>query len=132
MGRRNIAGHSPMEPIVGYSRAVVAGNSVHVSGTAPIPREGDPPEGAYEQAQLCLGIIGAALEAAGASFEDLVKMTAYVVDWDPSMYDELGRGGSAARAKRPYPDVALTLIGVASLFTPEMLVEIDAVAVLDS
>jgi len=72
------------------------------------------------------------LEAAGASLDDLVKMTAYVVDWDPSMDDELVRGGSAARAKRPYPDVALTLIGVASLFTPEMLVEIDAVAALDS
>lgn len=68
-----------------------------------------------ERALLNVALV---LEAAGASFDDLVKMTAYVVDWDPSMYDELVRGGTAARAKRPYPDVALTLIGVASLFTP--------------
>jgi len=76
--------------------------------------------------------VALALEAAGASLDDLVKMTAYVVDWDPSMYEELVRGGAAARAKRPYPEAALTLIGVASLFTPEMLVEIDAVAFLDA
>lgn len=48
------------------------------------------------------------------------------------MFDELTRGGSAWREERPFPDVALTLIGVKSLFTPEMLIEIEAVAVVDS
>ena len=51
--RRRIAGHAPMEPVVGYSRAVVAGGHVYVSGTAPIPADGsEPPESAYEQARL--------------------------------------------------------------------------------
>ena len=49
--RRLISGHSPYEPVVGFSRAVVAGGRVHVSGTAPIPPDGSPPpEGAYDQA----------------------------------------------------------------------------------
>lgn len=72
------------------------------------------------------------LEAAGATPDDLVKLTAYVVDWDLSMYEELGRGRDAARAQRAFPDVAITLIGVKSLFTSEMLIELEGVAVVDS
>lgn len=67
-----------------------------------------------------------------ATVADLVKSTFYVVDWDPSMLDQLARGGMAARAQVPFPDAAVTLIGVRSLFTPEMLIEIEAVAVVDS
>lgn len=52
MERRPISGNSPYEPVAGFSRAVVAGGEVHVAGTAPIPAEGDPPEGAYEQGLL--------------------------------------------------------------------------------
>jgi len=63
--------------------------------------------------------VALALDAAGATLDDLAKMTAYVVDWDISMFDELMRGGRAAREQRPFPDVALTLIGVQSLFTPQ-------------
>lgn len=48
------------------------------------------------------------------------------------MFDELARGISAAGAQQPYPDMALTLVGVTSLFTPEMLIEIEAVAVADA
>ena len=56
--RRLISGHSPYEPIVGDSRAVVAGDRVHVAGTAPIPADGSPPpEDPYEQARLCLEIV---------------------------------------------------------------------------
>ena len=57
------------------------------------------------------------------------SLTSYVVGWDPSMFDELARGIAAAGAQRPHPNPALTLIGVASLFTPEMLIEIEAAAV---
>ncbi|MBA2296533.1 MAG: RidA family protein [Actinobacteria bacterium] len=125
MGRRNIAGHSPMEPIVGYSRAVVAGNSVHVSGTAPIPREGDPPEGAYEQAQLCLGIIGAALAEAGASFADVVRTRIYLTDADD--WRDVGRAhGEVFSEIRP----ASAMLVIAGLLDPRWRVEIEADAVL--
>ncbi|MBA3434044.1 MAG: RidA family protein, partial [Actinobacteria bacterium] len=73
MERRRISGHSPYEQMVGFSRAFVVGRDVRVAGTAPIPREGDPPEDAYGQARLCLEIIGGALEEAGARFDDVVR-----------------------------------------------------------
>ena len=73
MERRLIQGHSPYEKVVGFSRALVAGQTVHVAGTAPIPRDGDPPEGAYEQMRLCLELVGNALEQAGATFADVVR-----------------------------------------------------------
>ncbi|MDF2751063.1 MAG: Endoribonuclease, partial [Gaiellaceae bacterium] len=85
MERRLIPGHSPLEPVVGYSRAVVAGGHVYVAGTAPIPREGEPPAGAYEQARLCLEIVGRALAEAGAAFQDVVRTRVYLTeaaDWE--------------------------------------------------
>ena len=54
MERRLISGHSPFEPVMGFSRAVVAGGHVYVAGTAPIRRRLAPPEDAYEQTRLCL------------------------------------------------------------------------------
>ena len=84
-----------MEPRVGYSRAVVAGRQVFVSGTAPIPADGSaPPEGAYDQARLCIEIIGGALEQAGASLDDVVRTRIYVV---PGVdFDEVGRAHGEA------------------------------------
>ena len=91
--RRLIPGHSPYEPVVGYSRAVVDGGHVYVSGTAPIPREGDPPEGAYEQARLCLEIVGGALGRQAPASPDVVRTRIYL--------DRRGRlGGGRARARR--------------------------------
>src|SRR3989442_1143396 len=79
MQRRLISGHSPYEPVVGFSRAVVDGTTVHVAGTAPIPADGSPPpDGAYEQAKLCLEIIGEALGRAGSGFADVVRTRIYV------------------------------------------------------
>jgi enamine deaminase RidA (YjgF/YER057c/UK114 family) len=130
--RHNIAG---IEPPPGGSHATAArGNRiVHISGQVGTDEHGQVVTGGLAaQTERALLNVALALEAAGAKPEDLVKMTTYVVNWDPSMLDELIRGGSAARAALPFPAVALTLIGVASLFTPEMLVEIDAVAVADS
>ena len=89
MERRLIQGHSPMEPVFGFSRAVVSGRHVHVSGTAPIPREGDPPESAYEQMRLCLEIVGEALGKAGARFEDVVRTRMFIVD--PADWEEVAR-----------------------------------------
>jgi enamine deaminase RidA (YjgF/YER057c/UK114 family) len=125
MERRLIAGHSPMEPVVGYSRAVVAAGHVHVSGTAPIPRHGEPPDAPYEQARLCLEIIGGVLAQAGASFDDVVRTRMYVTD--AADWEDVGRAhGEVFSQIRP----ASTMVVVAALLDPRWRVEIEADAVL--
>jgi len=125
MERRLISGHSPYEPVVGFSRAVVAGHTVHVAGTAPIPSEGgEPPESAYDQARLCLEIIGGALERAGARFEDVVRTRIFVTD--RSHYEEVARAhGEVFGEIRPASTAVVT-----GLLDPRWKVEIEAEAVL--
>jgi enamine deaminase RidA (YjgF/YER057c/UK114 family) len=115
-----------MEPVVGYSRAVLAGPHVHVSGTAPIPPGGgDPPADAYAQARLCLELIEAALAEAGARLEDVVRTRVFVTpgaDWD-----SVARAhGEAFGAIRP----ASSGIVVHALLDPRWLVEIEAEALI--
>lgn len=125
MERRVIAGHSPLEPVVGYSRAVVAHGVVHVAGTAPIPKQGDPPAGAYEQARLCLEIVGGALAEAGSSFADVVRTRIYLTSADD--WREVGRAhGEVFGEIRP----ASSMLVVAGLLDPRWRVEIEADAVL--
>ena len=125
MERRAIAGHSPLEPVVGYSRAVVAHGMVHVAGTAPIPKQGDPPAGAYEQARLCLEIVGGALAEAGSSFADVVRTRIYLTSADD--WREVGRAhGEVFGEIRP----ASSMLVVAGLLDPRWRVEIEADAVL--
>jgi len=123
MERFVVSGHSPYEPVVGFSRAVRAGDRVCVAGTAPIPAEGDPPEGAYEQARLCLEIIGDALDRAGSSLADVVRTRIYlthVADWQ-----EVARAHGELFAEiRP----AATAVVVAALLDPRWRVEIEAEA----
>jgi enamine deaminase RidA (YjgF/YER057c/UK114 family) len=115
-----------MEPVVGYSRAVVAGKHVYVSGTAPIPADGtDPPEDVYEQARLCLEIVLAALERAGARPQDVVRTRMYAVGEDT--FEEIGRAhGEVFSDIRP----ATSWIAVKALADPRWRVEIEAEAVL--
>jgi enamine deaminase RidA (YjgF/YER057c/UK114 family) len=126
MERRLISGHSPYEPVVGFSRAVVADGHVYVAGTAPIPPDGSPPpDDAYEQARLCLRIIGGALESAGVGFEQVVRTRIYVTD--PGHADAVGRAhGEVFSEIRP----ASTMV-VTRLLDPAWKVEIDADAVLE-
>ena len=125
MERRAIAGHSPLEPVVGYSRAVVAGGVVYIAGTAPIPKQGDPPEGAYEQARLCLEIVGGVLAEAGSSFADVVRTRVYLTSADD--WREVGRAHGEVFAKiRP----ASSMLVVAGLLDPRWRVEIEADAVV--
>jgi enamine deaminase RidA (YjgF/YER057c/UK114 family) len=123
--RRLISGHSPYEPIVGYSRAVVAGDRVYVAGTAPIPPDGSPPPAdPYEQARLCLRIIGDALERAGSSFEHVVRTRIFVTD--VAHWDGVARAhGEVFGEIRP----ANTTV-VASLLDPAWKVEIEVEATL--
>src|SRR5206468_6904174 len=88
--RRLISSGAAFKERVGYSRAVVAGNHVWVSGTAPImPDDADPPPDAYNQARRCLEIIDRALDEAGTSLEHVVRTRIYVTRAD--LIDEVGR-----------------------------------------
>lgn len=121
MKRTNIAGTSPYEAIIGFSRAVRIGNVVHVSGPGPV---GEEELTAAEQTRVVLGIIEAALKQAGARFEDVVRtriFLAHAEDWE-----EVGRAhGEVFGTIRP----AATMV-VAALLNPKWRVEIEAEAVV--
>jgi enamine deaminase RidA (YjgF/YER057c/UK114 family) len=125
MDRQLISSGAVFEERVGYSRAVRVGRSVWVSGTAPImPGDADPPDDPYEQARICLEIIGRALAEAGSSLDDVVRTRIYVTR--PGDIDEVGRAHREAfSAARP----ATTGI-VAALLDSRWLVEIEAEAVI--
>ena len=125
MQRRVISGHSPYEPVVGYARAVVAGDRVHVAGTAPIAADGSPPPSdPYEQAALCLRIVGDALERAGTTFGHVVRTRVYLAD--AAHWEGVARAhGEAFGDVRP----ANTTV-VAQLLDPAWKVEIEVEAVL--
>ena len=117
---------------VGFSHVSIASGDriIHIAGQVGTDADGTVvPGGLAAQAEQALLNVGAALEAAGASEADLVKLTVYVVRWEPSMFEEFGTGMLAARNARPSAAVPVTLIGVHSLFEPEHLVEIEATAV---
>lgn len=103
----------------------MAGDRVYVAGTAPIPADGSPPpEGAYEQARLCLQIIGEALERAGARIEDVVRTRVYLAD--AAHWQDVGRAhGEVFGDIRPANTTVVT-----SLLDPAWKVEIDVDAVL--
>ncbi len=125
MERRLIAGTGAYEPIVGYSRAVVAGDRVHVSGTAANPPDGSPPpEDIHEQTLLCLELIGTALERAGTSLEHVVRTRVYLTE--ARDFDGFARAHSEV-----FGDVrpANTTV-IAALFDPRWKVEIEVEAVL--
>ena len=115
-----------MEPVFGFSRAIVAAGTVYVAGTAPIPKEGEPPVGAYDQMRLCLEIVGEALGRAGASFEDVVRTRMFIVD--PADWQEVARAhGEVFADIRPAATAVVT-----NLLDPRWRVELEADAVLPS
>lgn len=121
MERRRISSAMPMEGQVGYSRAIVAGRHVYVSGTAPVMPDGaDPPSDAYDQARRCLEIILAALAEAGATAYDVVRTRIYVTD--AALIGEAGRAHAEV-----FGDVRPATTGVVvGLLDPRWLVEIEA------
>jgi enamine deaminase RidA (YjgF/YER057c/UK114 family) len=126
MERRRISSAMPLEQTFGYSRALVAGDRVFVSGTAPVMRDGaDPPPDAYGQARRCFEIILAALAEAGSGPDDVVRTRMYLTR--AGDIEEVGRAhGEVFGDVRP----ATTGIVVAALFDPRWLVEIEAEAII--
>ncbi|MBS1803071.1 MAG: RidA family protein [Acidobacteria bacterium] len=120
--RTNVTGGSPFEPIIGFSRAVRIGNTIHVAGTGPV---GADKEDVTGQTRRVFAIIEKALADAGAFFNDVVRTRMYlthVEDWEA-----VGRvHGEIFGAIRP----AATMVVVAALLNPNWRIEIEADAVL--
>jgi enamine deaminase RidA (YjgF/YER057c/UK114 family) len=125
MSRKNISTGSKWEPIIGYSRAVRVGNQIFVSGTTGTDANGKVAGDAYAQTKQSLANIAAALAQAGASVADVVRTRLFMTDitqWEAAAKAH----GEVFGSIRP----VTTMVQVAKLIDPDMVVEIEADAVV--
>jgi enamine deaminase RidA (YjgF/YER057c/UK114 family) len=127
--RINISSNSPWEDIVGYSRAVKIENHVFVSGTTAIDNDGNITgvDNPYAQTKQCIENINIALSKAGANLNDVVRLRIFVVNIDD--WEIIGKAlGEYFLKIKP----AATMVEVNRLITPDILVEIEADAYIQS
>lgn len=125
--RQRVSTGSPWEDLVGYSRAMRVGNTIHVSGTTAV-RDGQVVGAgdAYTQTTVALEILSAALAELGATPADVVRTRMFVTDI--SRWEEYGRAHAEVfRDVRP----TASMLEVSALIHPDLLVEIEAEAIVD-
>ena len=129
MVKRRVSSGSPFEATVGFSRAVRVGDTVYVSGTAPIAPDGSTssPGDAYGQTRRCLEIIREAVEGAGGELSGVVRTRMFLTD--RQIWEDVARAhGEYFGEIRP----AATMVVVAGLLHEDWLVEIEAECRLDA
>lgn len=126
--RRTFTG-APWEAEVGYCRAVRSGDTIVVTGTAPVGDDGGivAPGDAYAQAQRCFALIERALADLDATLEHVVRTRLFVTDI--SRWREFGRAHKEVFGEHP---PATTMVEVRALIDPAMLIEVEADAIVDS
>jgi enamine deaminase RidA (YjgF/YER057c/UK114 family) len=127
--RERYSTNTKWEPIVGYSRAIRAGNLVCVSGTTATDETGEVVgDNAYDQTVQILKNIQRALGAVGAEFSDVIRTRTYVIDIERD-WEMVGKAhGEIFSTIRP----ATSMIQISRLISPKMLVEIEVDAIVGS
>lgn len=128
----DIPGYPPVAPGFSHAASAPAGRLVLLSGQTGVDSSGVLVEGGLAaQLEQALVNVGLAVEAAGGTPSDLVRLRFYVTNWDPSKIEEFMAGGGAGVARLTgLPSTAVTVLGVQALFTPDILVEIEAEAMI--
>lgn len=128
-GIKRVFSGAPWEKSVGYCRAVRFGDQVSVSGTAPVARDGSvhAPGDAYEQAKRCFEIIEQSLKEVDASLDGIIRTRMYVTDI--TLWKKFGRAHREFFGEHP---PATTMVEVQSLIDSEMLIEVEAEAIIRS